>query len=308
MSKSKRQKSRENPMNVTALASWYGSNRMLAEHVGKELSGCAWVGVPFAGGMCELVHIGARSLLVNDIHQHQINLARVTGHPVMGPKLYRTLKRLAYHPQTLQRAQERCELREDLKDDPDGLFASGMPDPRFEKGPDVEWAADYFVCAWMSRHGSAGTKTEFKAPISLRWNAGGGDSAAHYMGAVRSLVAWRRVFRRCNFTTLDFREFLDQCKDEPGHGIYSDSPFPGPGDRYKYPFTTSDQEALADKLKRFRQARVVCRFYDHPLIARLYPEGKGWTWVRRVGRTQTNDDAAEVLIINGPSYAAGVVA
>lgn len=31
---------------INALAPWYGSNRMLAEHVGKALEGCTWVGVP----------------------------------------------------------------------------------------------------------------------------------------------------------------------------------------------------------------------------------------------------------------------
>lgn len=29
---------------TTAIAPWYGSNRILAKHVGEELAGCTWVG------------------------------------------------------------------------------------------------------------------------------------------------------------------------------------------------------------------------------------------------------------------------
>lgn len=46
---------------ITTLVPWYGSNRTLAENVGAALKGCSWVGVPFAGGMCELGHIEART-------------------------------------------------------------------------------------------------------------------------------------------------------------------------------------------------------------------------------------------------------
>jgi hypothetical protein len=47
---------------------------------------------------------------------------------------------------------------------------------------------------------------------------------------------------------------------------------------------------------------VVCRFYDHPLIHEIYPEGR-WTWRRLVGRKQSNAEASELLVINGPSQA-----
>jgi len=66
---------------ITALAPWFGSNRTLAENVGTALAGCQWVGVPFAGGMCELLQIKARSLLVSDLHRHVLNLAAVAADP-----------------------------------------------------------------------------------------------------------------------------------------------------------------------------------------------------------------------------------
>lgn len=41
-------------MKITALSPWFGSNRMLASEVGKHLTGCKWVGIPFCGGLAEL--------------------------------------------------------------------------------------------------------------------------------------------------------------------------------------------------------------------------------------------------------------
>ena len=46
-----------------ALAGWFGGARLIAEHVGEALRGCKWVGVPFAGGMSELLHIQASGML-----------------------------------------------------------------------------------------------------------------------------------------------------------------------------------------------------------------------------------------------------
>lgn len=292
-------------MTTTALASWFGSDRMIAQAVGQELAGCTWVGVAFAGGMSALAHIDARSLLVNDLHRHVVNLAAAAAHPALGPSLYRRLKRKAFHPDELRAAQSRCQLREQSDGGPDTLFASGFPDPRFERGPDLDWAADYFVVAWMGRNGTAGTPGEFRAGLSLRWDAGGGDSNTRYRSAVASLVAWRRVLRRCNFTSEDAFDFLARVKDKPGHGLYVDAPWPEDGDGYTHRFTTTMQRRLAQRLSEFRHARVVVRFGDHQLIRELYPDGR-WAWRRLKGRNNANADVAECLILNGPSRGVGV--
>ena len=143
-------------------------------------------------------------------------------------------------------------------------------------------------------------KERIRRADQLRYNANGGDSATHYWNAVKSLSAWRKVLRRANFTCLDFRKFLDKCKDESGIGIYSDSPFPDAGDGYKHAFTIQDHRDLAERLSAYRQARVVCRFYDHPVVRELYT-GAGWHWrAMEGGKTQTNAAAPEVLLSNMP--------
>jgi hypothetical protein len=208
---------------IGAVAPWFGSNRMLASEVGKRLDGCSWVGVPFAGGMCELPYITARTLMINDVHRHVINLARVMADPQLGPRLYRRLRRRLFHPDELVRAQAMClvvEAEIGTKEG-SGLFTDEEHDRllnRYSSG-DLNWAEAYFVSAWMPRHGSSGTSGELNAGLSTRWNAGGGDSAKHYWNAVASIQAWRRILRRANFTTLDFRDFLAKCKEMGVAGI-----------------------------------------------------------------------------------------
>jgi len=254
--------------------------------VGEELSGCRWVGVPFAGGMSELAHIDAAVVMVNDLHRAVVNLAMVAADPTLGPRLYRRLRRLPFHDELLARAQAACRARE-----------GGEP-----AIPDLDWAADYYVACWMGRSAKGGTTDEFNGRSAKRWNANGGGSAVRYGSAVRSLPVWRQILRRCEFSVMDAFEFLDRCEDASRHGIYCDPPFPGPGEKYRHKFTEAQHRQLAKRLAEFDRARVVCRFYDHPLVRELYPEG-AWTWRRMTGRKQSNADAPEVLILNGPSRA-----
>lgn len=263
---------------VTALAPWFGSNRTLASHVGAALEGCNFVAIPFAGGMCEVPHIKARTLAINDMHRHVVNLARVAADGVLGPKLYREVRRTPFHPDSLAAAQERCRKHGDTS------------------WPSLPWAIDYFVCCWMGRSAVAGTEGEFSGKPAMRWDAAGGDSAVRYQSAVRSLVWWRQTLRRATFTTLDAFDFLAKCKDKPGHGLYVDAPWPDDGDGYAHKFGESQQRRLAIVLAAYQQTRVVVRFGDHLLIRELYPEPL-WTWHLLTGRTMANKAKAEVLIV-----------
>ena len=271
----------EPKMTTTALAPWFGSNRMLAPLVGEALRGCKWVGVPFAGGMSELSHIKASTIVVSDLHRHVINLARVVAD--RGGILKDQLEGLAFHPDTLRDAQERCRMWE--QDEHLG----------FEINLGAAWC--FFVSCWMGRSHKSGIDDEFNGCLSTRWNANGGDSNKRYRSAVESLDAWQEVMKRCSFSVMDCFDFLARCEDSAGHGIYCDPPFPGPGDRYKHKFDEAQHIKLAHSLSVFTNTRVVCRFYDHPLIRELYPEPR-WKWNHLTGRKQSNEAAPEVLITN----------
>lgn len=269
---------------VTALAPWFGSARMIAPHVGQELAGCKWVGVPFAGGMTELLCIDAPSIVVSDLHRHVINLALTVQHEVYGRTLRRKLRETPFHPDAMARSQAYCKEYNPIHQ------------------PDLTAAYHYFCCCWMGRSHKSGIDDEFNGGVSIRWNGNGGDSNTRYRSAIRSLVRWQQVMRRCNFSVMDCFEFLARCEDAPRHGIYCDPPFPEVGDRYRHQFTEANHRRLAVTLSHFKETRVVCRFYRHELIEELYPECN-WTWRRLVGRKQSNAEAPEVLVINGPSKA-----
>lgn len=268
---------------VTALAPWFGSNRLLAPHVGRLLAGCRWVGVPFGGGMCELAHIDATTVVVSDLHRWIINVAQVAAGPDR-ERLISQLESKLFHPDELDAAQERMKEREKIP------FETGMFDA----------AVDYFVCVWMGRSSIAGTVDEFHGRLSTRWNANGGDSNVRYRSAVEGLKAWELIARRCSFSVLDVFEFLARAlkEDQDGHGLYLDPPFPTAGLIYK--FNSGKDEVdwhrrLAHAVWQFRRVRVVMRFYDHPLVRRFYPES-GWEYHQLTGKKQSNDDAPELLL------------
>jgi hypothetical protein len=272
---------------ITALAPWFGSNRLLGPEVGRHLQRCEWVGIPFAGGMCEVPHIPARTVVINDLHNAIIALARVTADDALGPKLYRRLRRRLLHPTELDDAQDHCRLIDASIEDTGEQVSDELM---------LLWAERYFTAVWMARAGAAGTDRELDASLALRWNAAGGDSAKRYQNAIRSLNDWRRTLRRATFSTLDVFAFLEKCKDAPKHGIYCDQPFPGPGDKYKHKFDDAKTSLLANRLAQFENARVACRFYDHPLVRKLYPDSL-WQWHHLSGRKQTNKEAPEVLLV-----------
>lgn len=278
-------------MKIKAIAPWFGSNRMGAEHVGKALESCEWVGIPCCASLSEVPYITARTILCSDLHQHVVNLAMVIAEPDKKNELVGILESTPFHPSYLRLCQEMCRKIE-------------LSNPTWGAGfqSSADWASAYFVCAWMSRNGTAGTKREFDAGIATRWTAGGGDSAVRFRNATESLNAWSEAMRRCTFECIDLYDFLDKVKDRPKHGVYIDPPFPHTGDSYKHNCGDNEKSQeewhtkLRDRLKRFDQCRIVCRFYDTPLIRGLYPESE-WEWMCHVGRKQTNEAAPEVLIV-----------
>jgi len=267
---------------VMCVAPWFGSARMVGQHAGKALKGCEWIGVPFAGGMAELIHFDARTMLISDLHWQVLNLAETAAHRIYGPQLYRRLNRILFHEATLSHAQMQC------------LDYWGVEPP--DEIPCLEAAVDYFVAVWMNRSALAGTDGEFRGGLPVRWDAGGGDSAVRYRSAIKALIAFRRTLQRCNFVMLDAFLFLDKVHDRPGHGLYIDPPWLQDGGGYKHKFDEAAHRRLAPQLAAFKQTRVVVRAGDHPLVRELYPADL-WDWQMMDGRTQANKTKSEVLLI-----------
>lgn len=286
-------------MAISALAPWYGGNRTEAERPGHQLGPLAWCGVVFAGGMPELPHINTRAGVANDKHCHVINLARVVKHDESARRMVELVNDLLFHPENFRDAQARCSARAETRDRPqEGLFSIDQPPATLG---DPEWAADYFVCCWMGRGGTAGQEWHFDQSIAMRWTASGGGSAKRWRSAVESIRAWTAAFLRWEFTCLDWQDFLDRVADEPGHGLYADPPWVEEGENYQHRFTRMDHVFLASRLTALKHARIVVRYGDHPLIRELYGDPK-WHWIEHETRNQEGGTVREVMIVNGPLY------
>ena len=115
---------------------------------------------------------------------------------------------------------------------------------------------------------------------------------------MEGIVEWSEAVRPCTFTTLDVFDFLGQCwaRDIPENGIYADPPWPEDGDLYVHKFTEAMQRKLANVFNSFKNARIVIRYGDHPLVRELYSEDR-WTWNMLKSRTQANKEKREVLLV-----------
>lgn len=281
-------------MKINRLAPWFGCDLAVAGHIAALLRGCAHVTIPFAGSAAIVPLLtGIRTGILNDLHRHVINLFRAVRHEEAREELLAILHARLFHPDELARAQRECLVREEASKP--SLFGGAQPMP---DNADVEWAADYFTACWMGRGGHAGKATEFTQNLSVRYTASGGDSAVRFRAAIDSLDAWGAALSRWQCTCEDVFSLLSCMVDAPEHGIYLDPPWPDAGDEYRHRFTTMQQKRLAQRLLNVRDARIVVRYGDHPLIRELYA-APVWTIEEHKSRDQQNGEVAELLIYKG---------
>lgn len=271
---------------VSAIANYYGGARNVAHLIGKAVGRRSLVVVPFAGGLSEAAYFDANRLLINDLNRAVINLATVVADPVKGPALYRRLRRTPFHAESLAAAQCRCRIIE--------------ADPKIAERPlgCEKWAEWTAIASWMGRGGKTGQRGQFAGSLPLRYGTSGGSSVARFQGWANSLVAWRRVLRKAEFASECGLRLIERIPDQADIAIYADAPWRGPeGDLYAHRFADADHVALAERLGRFKKAKVVVRYGVHPVIDSLYPESS-WDRLHVGSRSQANGDVKEYLLAN----------
>ncbi len=274
---------KSNPKKVVP---WFGSNTRLAKQVGELFGALRWCGVPFCGGCSELKHIETRIGVANDLHGLAMNLYQVIASPILCDELVGILMNQPYHADNLVRAQERCHSL-------DG------------SGGSVEAAADYFMASWMGRKGKAGRTDEYCGNLAVRWSSEGGDPVMEYNNAVAGLYFWRDLFKNWAFLSIDAFKFIGKVKDQMGHGLYIDAPWPEAAGEYKHTFGESTHRSMATILGQFRDTKVLIRFGDQPLIRELYPQSQ-WRWRTFESKNQGHKTISDVLISNWDANVYGV--
>jgi DNA adenine methylase len=272
-----------------SLAPWFGAKRAIASRIIEVIGPHRSYWEPFCGSMAVLLAKPCScSEAVNDLHGDLVNLARCIKHPMLGPKLYRHLRRTMFSEVFFRESQAIIQ-------------SEWMPG----ESPDVERAGHFFLASWQGKNGIAGRSSGTSPARSF--SSAGGDPAVRWRSAVRSIPQWRKRLDRVQVLSSDGIELCEKIEDIEGTVIYADPPYLVKSGKYKHDFGDDDHGRLAEALGRFRRTRVVVSYYDHPLLEDLYP---GWTRVRleatksivnAVKRGETGGvSAPEVLLVNGP--------
>lgn len=143
--------------------------------------------------------------------------------------------------------------------------------------PDLDAAYDYLICSWMGRNGVAGTSS-YNRSFCPRYTSKGGHSAKRFAGVLESIPAWWERLRNVTILSRDAFALLEKIADEPKAAIYVDPPYVAKGAKYLYDFDPGMHAELARMVGRFRHARVVVSYYDHPTVRELYP-ADAWEWI-----------------------------
>lgn len=302
------------PAPITAILPYFGGKRSMAKLIARECCQadgsppkafwdlcCGSLAVSMAMPRCS--HHSAV-----DRHGDLINLARIIQDPIQGPAFYRRLRRTLFHEKMFREAKD--ALRADDFEPKECLIQNSADFPHVSLDA-LERAIAYFIISWQGRNGVAGTERVNYQPC-VRWTSGAGG--VRFANTVDSIPAWRRRLRNIFILDRDIFEVIPKIEDQEGTSLYIDPPYLRFGARsgsskYEHEFSTIDHVRLATMLGRFKLARVVVSYYEHPSLREWYA---GWNFVdcathknlhvqnrRGVGRCE----APEILIINGESYA-----
>lgn len=286
-------------MKIKAIAPWLGSKRTMAVDIIEELgTHRAYFGLCFGSLSVELRKPVSGQETVCELHDDVTNLAMVLASDQC-PLLYDKLSSTLMAEPLFEACTSVCRSSFSPPNSPAMVAA---------KHVDRAWA--YFVWSWQGRNGTSGTRRK-SAGMAVRYTPGGGAGGLRFANAVDSIPSWHQRLRQMVILHRDIFEVIPKIEDVEGVAIYADPPYIIEGKQYVHPFSAEDHNRLSSDLSRFKKARIVLSYYDHPLLEKLYPSPQ---WIcrkmtrnkhlhqqNRRGQTGSRD-APEVLIINGPSY------
>lgn len=303
---------------IGALAPWFCASRTLAPIIAQEIGRPRLFWNEFCGSLAVTLAVApCVNETVNDLHGDIINLARVVQREGSAVRLFDRVQRTMMHESVFDEAAARFRGRGHV--------------PATDE-PDEDRAYDYLVSSWLGRNGVAGTSS-YNQGFCVRYTANGGHAAKRFRSVAESIPAWYDRLRNVTVLNRNARDTIPRIDDREDTVVYLDPPYVEKGAGYVHDFAPASPTAkgkrvdaggvplmthgeLRDLLARFRRARIIVSYYDHPLVRELY---RGWTLVRlKVTKSLVNQgmrdadgpkpDAPEILLINGPSVTAGFAA
>lgn len=297
---------------INAIAPWFGGKRAMAPMIVEQI--CWQNGTPMKPGIFVEPFCGSCAVsiampeisthIVNDLHRDLINLARVLISN-RGDELIAKCKRVMCSGDIFTLTHDRCvELSR----------CTDVADLRDVTGDQFEWAFCYLVSIWLGKGGIAGTSDASTKAFASRYGPNGGSPAVRWFTLVRSLASLRQRMRTLVIEHQCGIGLIDKVQDTPRTAIYCDSPYikeTRVHGEYRHEFVddgggllfgkSDDHDRLALALSRFKQARIVVSYEDHPRLNALY---RGWTKIeidrpKNMSNTGNRERVREVLLING---------
>lgn len=273
---------------IQALAPWAGAKRSMAVEIVDALGEHSAYFEPFCGSMAILfAKEPCRHEVVADLNRDLVNVAAVLQNRYLAGQL---LERLHF---TLAAEETFHDSRAQIMDRYAGQLGN------------VDRAYHAMVTWWLGRNGMAGTKKS-RTGFSARFTPKGGSGGVRFRSLVDSVPAFVERLARVDILSRCGFEVLDKVDDLTGTSIYCDPPYLVKSFEYEHDFAAGEHQRLADAVARFRCARVIVSYYEHPDLARLYPaerwECRKIEVTKAIRNTNTlgtgATKAVEVLLIN----------
>lgn len=251
-------------MKIAAIAPWFGGKRTIAPDIAAQLGPHQSYVEPFCGSMAVLF-AKERSAIenINDLHGDLTNLAMVLASDRFSD-LADKAARMLYS----------TELYQAVKTEHYSLPPTEPPNgPSAVEDLHVSAASRFLFLGWVGRNGVAGTERVNYQP-ALRWTNKGGAGGVRWRAVLESIPEWHDRLVGVIILRMNAFELIGKIEDEAGTVFYVDPPYFDIGVRYEHHFTDGDHVRLAKALNRFKRARIVLSYYDHPKLEELYA---GWT-------------------------------
>lgn len=232
---------------------YIGGKYNLVGHISKRLhaTGRTCLVDVFGGSGAVTLHSGFRKRIYNDISGDIVNLFRVMAEDNGRQAL---LRKLRWTPPSRQIFEDDREVFRR------GGFSFKQIDCSIERAR-MTFYRHIFCFGGKTRTGGFAVSLKDRSLIK---------EVNKYQNVLRTFSMFGKFFSNTVIENLDFADLIELYGHKEKVVFFIDPPYPGFSSYYSDNLSKYQHEQLAAMLIRI-PAPVICTFYDHPLIRRLYP-------------------------------------
>ncbi len=237
----------------------------------------------FGGSGAVTLHSGFKKRIYNDINGDIINLFQVMA-DIEGRKLL--LKKLKWTPPSRQIFDTDRQIHKK------GGYNFGLVNCCVERAR-MTLYRHIFCFGGKTRNGGFAVSTKDRKNIK---------EVRKYQNVLRSLSDFGEFFSNTVIENLDFKKLIEVYGHKENIVLFIDPPYPGFSSYYSDNLNDYEHEQLAIMLLKV-PAPVICTFYDHSLIRKIYPID-AWKYEIVNGNKNSkqggNQDTEELILTKNP--------